>query len=608
MPFLNDVYIFLDGMARGLNPAGNKALGSARIQWDGTNLSSAAGLPTFTSIGINCRDAWGVDDGHLVITRPFAVLDLEHEYNLKNQGWDTTRITHFNTGSGGANLYPANTDIQQLGKDESTYPAGYGSAVNFYNAIIDTNWGWTPAPKGRVVVQAEDMLTLRRNVVASVLGYHDQYVPTHATTFAGRAWYGFNRSSYIDNGGLVDDLQPDFQDIIGFSQIASTDWQVRACLMEADPTSEEFNEVVASDGGTIDIPQLNGCIGMEVFGRHLIVFGRGGTWAISGPSDGIFTATSFEVNKVSDIVAAGKGSIVRTGFGIVFWAKDGIYYVLPVQATGQPVVRNVSKETIQGWYDDIPQLNKRFAEGYFQSLANKVRWLYSTTHDVGTENQSRFDRELIFDLDTGAFTRHAFQEIAGSTSAYLCGYMPEYNPDSTTDPIYLVADVVGGVATQNGMTFAQLNDVTFKDYFTIDSTGVNFDSYVETGQYTGGDTQRDKQIPYLTMHFLRTELNVVGTDPNFTLEYESACDMISKWEFSDHVDSGKESEPKNFYRLSKQVAVDTAGPYDYGHEIITTKDSVRGSGNVVRFRFQSQDGKDFQIVGWGFEMTGQTDV
>ena len=73
-----------------------------------------------STITIEVRDIWGVDDGLLVNERPASLSD-EHKYNLRNQGWSPTIQT--TTGADAIDrtytqltVYPANSDTWVTGK------------------------------------------------------------------------------------------------------------------------------------------------------------------------------------------------------------------------------------------------------------------------------------------------------------------------------------------------------------------------------------------------------------------------------------------------------------------------------------------------------------
>jgi len=151
------------------------------------------------------------------------------------------------------------------------------------------------------------------------------------------------------------------------------------------------------------------------------------------------------------------------------------------------------------------------------------------------------------------------------------------------------------------VTFAELSDEIFLDWFTHHSTGVDSPAFLETGYSMFGDTQRVKQILYLITHFGRTETGYnldVNSNPEFT--NGSSCLLRVKWEFSDSPASGRWSQQFQAYRLQNLYIPDSENdPFDYGFSVVTTKNKVRGKGRALRIRFDSEPGKDLYMLGWG---------
>ena len=121
-----------------------------------------------------------------------------------------------------------------------------------------------------------------------------------------------------------------------------------------------------------------------------------------------------------------------------------------------------------------------------------------------------------------------------------------------------------------------------------------------------GDTQLDKQVAYLTTHFIRTE---DGFDVSYNPQNESSCLVQFQWEWANSVASNKWSNALQAYRY-KQVYMpeDTDDDYDTGYKLITTRNMIRGSGRVFSILFSSEAGKDMRLVGWGLNITSNTKV
>lgn len=113
-----------------------------------------------TQIQIRIRDFTGLDDGWQTNYRPTAIdgLSEEHEYNLRNQGWNQQRrTTHAGAFSDpittfqstiASSEYPSNADIAYLGMIDD----GSGNLVFDPDYILDLTTGNTAAPKGHFVI------------------------------------------------------------------------------------------------------------------------------------------------------------------------------------------------------------------------------------------------------------------------------------------------------------------------------------------------------------------------------------------------------------------------------------------------------------------------
>lgn len=107
-----------------------------RITWTGTDFE-------VTPVNIVIRDFKTFDDDLGISERP-AGLSTIHDYNLKNRGWTTARITAFQAASTG-NLYPSNADIYSAGLKVDPTTNAQIFDVNQMEAL---DFGSTSAPLG----------------------------------------------------------------------------------------------------------------------------------------------------------------------------------------------------------------------------------------------------------------------------------------------------------------------------------------------------------------------------------------------------------------------------------------------------------------------------
>lgn len=143
------------------------------------------------------------------------------------------------------------------------------------------------------------------------------------------------------------------------------------------------------------------------------------------------------------------------------------------------------------------------------------------------------------------------------------------------------------------LTSCNFDDVNFKDW-----EDVNFVSTFTTGANTCGDSFITKDIVYLTTQLSRTEaLNLQNDIGN-----QSSCLMQMKWDFEDNEYSHKWTTPVQIYRNRRIFApgLDTPGFDDIAVRmpVVTTKHKVRGDGKALQIKFSSEEGKNFEVLGW----------
>jgi hypothetical protein len=581
-----------------------------------------------STVTLQVRDIWGVEDGLGVEERP-TTFSASHRYNLFNQGWYLDDIICVPPSS----VYPmydsfwiqhgkrpSNADIWYFGKRAS-------AADNFYaDDVIKQGFGNTPAPKGHYIINAFFRSDSRYSE-SLVSGLDDDYTDgglNVIASFAGRMFYSGVKVSEKEEISTT----PRLETFIFFSKVVETDEDLGKCYQLNDPTAEIENEIIDSDGGTIPIPEISGVTRLVPVGRELLVLAENGVWSISGSESG-FSATNFQVSKISDIGVSGADSIVVAETVVLYWSKAGIYSISIDEATGRyTLVRNITETTIQSLYTAIPAVARAKAVGVYDGISRRVRWMYNDDDDyTGLSNTNRYNKELIFDVVLGAFTKNTLIET--TTGPFVAAYVvtPNFN---TTDQIFDIVegvdDIVEGAddvvqtttsrsnststikyltikqgTTHATFTLSHFWNADFLDWYTEDSTGTDATAYLETGYFIGGDTQRDKSVKYMTAHFNRTESGyVLDGNGNQVFDTPSGCLARAKWDFSDHVGSGRWSSQFQAYRLNRlYIPEDVNDPFDYGFSVVTTKNKIRGYGKAFRLRLDSEPAKDLYLLGWG---------
>jgi hypothetical protein len=364
---------------------------------------------------------------------------------------------------------------------------------------------------------------------------------------------------------------------------------------------------------------------MIAVGSGLIVCAANGVWAITGGDRNGFTATNYKVDRLSTFGAISALSIVSDGSRALYWAVDGIY-VVDKNQLGEFTVNNLIQKSIQSFYEDIPVTSKRNAIGVFEAAGKKIRWLY---HEGERFSSSSVTRELVLDLTLGAFYPFKIGNVGTySIEAVSLFASNPFTAELVDDVVLVDGDVVlidgDTVVTESlgrtaglldtryltvvivddlpYITFAYYNNNRFIDWETHDGVGVDAAAFLTTGAVTANDSGVTKQVPYLTLHFLRTES---GVDADLNPMFQSSCLVRSQWDWANSANSNKWGSLFQGYRQRREyLAVNEDDTYDTGFQVVTSKSKLRGRGRAFALHMETEAGKDCRILGWSIALNG----
>ncbi len=610
---------------------------------------------TVARIYIQVRDFQGVDDGLANDDEP-TTLSATHNYNLLNQGWyaaannaSGSTVSYFSPfGVLDFHVAPAQTPITNYFTETSRYP---GNNKQWWVAKDNTtgdfdpelltkfNFGSGRAPRGHFIL---DAFNKDRSAMSGILGLPVETTnsrPVSVAFFSGRVWY--------------------LADQVYYSQILDNKAKAGLCYQEADPTSEDFSDLVASDGGSIPIPEMAKGVRLLPAAGGILVFATNGIWFISGTAGG-FSAVDISSTRVSPIGTSNPNTIVDSKDGIFWWGKVGIQKLVVESGAGGTSFDNntVSEETIQGFYNDISSESKRWAKGVYDPATNTIQWLFNS---VDTERY-KFNRILNLDLTLGSFYPWT---IAGDGPSIMGVFItPELNEvnspyeTSIRDNYikYLVALPQGGL---HYFTFGFFKNYRFADWPTWESPGFEYLSYLESGYELLDDAMRKKELNYVFCYFRKTEENysqgvlmnetvleainlylsqvnpsrlggntlpirdfnqaIVVTSNvylgnyvpdglDYTVGNPSSCLLQIKWDWASGSNSGKWTTAVEAYRHQRLPAVDiTDLSFNTGFPVVISRNKIRGHGKALQFRFESNgSGNDFDLLGWSVPISGNT--
>lgn len=580
-------------------------------------------------------------------------------YGLMNKGWGQSMllksstdkhdpVTAFKIASNALTLdggrYPSNSEVFY----NSVYPNTANTAnptVDRFQAVdaINNAYSKSESPLGAFVIDLFDRKESRKAAAARVTSdsvtngwalipsnitgdYYSSGGPTCTASYAGRVWYSGMNNEGLEGGNSN---SPNLSKLVMFSQLVSSTSDAFKCYQEGDPTNPDTADLVDTDGGFIPIQEVGTIYKLVPFGRSLLVIADNGVWAINGTSESGFTATSYSVDKVSEEGCIAVNSVVVTKSGLFYLAKSGIVVIAGNQIDGLKS-SSLSEGVIDKKVSRFTNLEQKTFSGCYDEFNNRVIWNYINLE--GAE-------ELIFDLNLGAFYTHVWEGSIeqGNVLPVMTIPLKEPNTGLSNNQVVAGPDIVvvngdpvvvsesafnnEGVTTINvihqiansvvNTGFALETPSKFYDWDSFDTNQglwntpqpIDASGEIVTGALTGGDTQRFKQVPYLTMHFQRTEYGFEEVGDDLIPLGQSSCKVQPQWEWTNSASSNRWGKEFQAYRYTKfYMPNDGSDSYGTGQAVITTKNKLRGKGRALSLRMSTEAGKDCRLLGWALNI------
>lgn len=564
---------------------------------------------TVTQYEILIRDMAGiVNDGTTAVDhRPSGTITNEHKYNLYNQGW-YIRVK-CGTGNEGGDLdnkgiqnvlsfwdqyqsrLPSNADIWWFYKD---------SRNQFNKDRFDSRAiGNSPAPKGHYIDNAfyfdRSAISIQGGTGASdapipglTVETSQNQRPSAVAFFAGRVWYG-GVNNYQYTGKLY------------YTQVIEEDSQIGKCYQKNDPTSEDFSDLLQTDGGVVDILEANQIVKLVPIQNNLFVFCTNGIWLVTGSQGTGFVATDYSVEKISSIATLSAYSFVIVE-GVPMWFTNDAIYAM-INQDGGWKVQSLTEKNIKSFYQDIVSSNLYYAKGAYSPVEKRVQWLYRSEEAGNITDQFVYDRILNFNVVEGIFypwtisTGNNISTISGIIALDTVGafvkdtevidgdgelvisastaqvIVPGVLTGSDLIPkfSYLLTGKLG--STNNALSWGQTNNGNYLDWETNYPGTYDYLSYFETGSQLHAEGDKSFNSEYITV---------------FAQTYpQSGYYVQGKWDFANSGNTGKWSSKQQGYSSRRD-----------DRNVNRRRLLIRGSGPALQLRFESQDNRPFYILGW----------
>ena len=504
-------------------------------------------------------------------------------YDAYNSGWGSINngiatilsgqdafLTHINQS--GNVLQPPLTHPWFSGKDSNN--------VQSRAEFLKIDAGKTLTANGRFVLnffnkQRTAAYNTEPNKLYTMNGVSDETESSRfqtCETFAGRVFYaGLNSSK---NAGTV-----------LFSRIVEDADELGECHQRNDPTSENLSDLFDDDGGVIEIPDAYNIQVLYAFQTALFVFAENGVWQIQGV-DGVFRATEYSVSQVSKVGILHQGTFVQADGVPFWWSKYGIHTLQADAVTGSSAQQNLTVPTIQTFWNEITDAQKAKVIACYDNVNKRLYWGYP---NAGESVASKINNFLILDIPLQAFFPWKISDESSSTDAIVgLAYYDTY-AQAEGDPSIVLICRDGAT---NKITMGHFSGVAFLDWGSA-----NYTSFAETGYDFIGDAVLKKNAPFIVTYARVTETGFTGNETDgYTAVRPSGLTVAAAWDFREDFQTAQE-----VYRLKYPLLPNSGNlnDFNYPDDVITSRIKIRGHGRSMRIRYESVQGKDFILLGWG---------
>jgi len=386
-----------------------------------------------------------------------TALTAEEEWNLYNSGWPRSARAS-NDREGGATstvtpikyyfdkrgFYPTHSVLYSAMKLSSAKEV---AAVGAFSPWEDEkiNFGNTTPPLGRFVHSAYSFDS--RSIMLEQLSDREDTDPEFPEgtipkqlrfliTDEGETvtWTVRDRprcSAYHNGHVYFADKDYQGKTRILVSQLVSDFDNIEKCYQDADPSAEEINDLIATDGFSMFPVGMGTVLNMIEFNRGLMIIATNGAWQIKGTQGGGATATDFTIDRVATFEFFSPQSVVDTGAAIILFSERGII-AIGTNEFGDITSQNLTDATIDEYYQTLPRSVIKNVKGTFVTDERRCYWCIPNPADSLGNNPSDAEFVLVLNMDTGGFFKYT---TSGGPVLHLPYTKLTTNVETITDPI-----------------------------------------------------------------------------------------------------------------------------------------------------------------------------
>lgn len=369
------------------------------------------------------------------------------------------------------------------------------------------------------------------------------------------------------------------------------------CYQNADPTSDDISDPIATDGGRILLKNAGSILDLYTYNSGVLVFTDKGVWYVYNNETG-FTNDSFSVRKITNEAISDKGSVVEAN-GVIYYGTPTTLNVIAPNENNFLISQSITDGVIRDYWIN------NFDEGFRAVFDSKEKNIWFVS------NRAEPTKDLCYNVVTKAFYPQDF-----NTTGFYDVVEPLYlNGDKGL--VFSIKESGDNLETMR-YNFCTLTGEDFKDIDT------DISAYLLSGYETLGKFSHKKGITTASFFLKKTEENITGFDDEtytYTFDKPSACKLQVRWDFDNSNSFNRwvgdadgvstNSQGINLYnpmvRGFTPQTDDFPVAFNTGESIISKRTKLRGRGNAVQFFFEAQPEKDLQLLGYSveFKMKGR---
>lgn len=375
----------------------------------------------------------------------------------------------------------------------------------------------------------------------------EQFRPNDVCAFGGRIFYAGIDSDHLSR-------------TVFYSQLVKGDVIKPYIEMHHsvnDPTNEEMNSALPTDGGYVNISGIDKIETIKVVGTKLLVFATNGVWSIHSPNSN-FDVTNYIVKQISTEGCISGRSVNVINNKVMYASLYGLNILEPNSTDKEILPFDLTKLRIDKFYSSIPKENKKEMVSEYDSVKNMYYLLYNDgSGQALSVSNVTYNAVLIYNLTTDSFFKFSF----GSTYDIKDIFIDNNSFDELIRLNFIISN-------GDNLDVYNLSDLSYTDY----QSGDAYEASVTVAQQVNTVIADSLYGGRLITHIL----NKPDTECYVSLDYD-------------------------FNHINKKLREHNAFKYKEGKEVSFSKIGLRGEGSSVEVNYRSPSGKSCSLLGFELE-------